>query len=122
MARTHSADFQGPDFCYDSRVPTAGRASGNIEYEERCACGATRWVASNAGTRAFGDWKTPGAPVMWEVVDTTSASHWPGLPWPLPCGPFTSEALARAKAYEIVVWCAANLGTGPSLAVKECEP
>ena len=52
----HECAAVGPDSCYSGRVPDAGAAAGWVEYWERCACGAQRWVAANYRRIAHSEW------------------------------------------------------------------
>lgn len=52
----HTVEAEGRDFSYAARVDDAGRAAGNIEREQICACGARRWIAINGTARRAGSW------------------------------------------------------------------
>ena len=55
-AHAHEVSYSGPELAYAARVWDAGAASGWIEYQEHCRCGASRWVAQNRTFHAYGEW------------------------------------------------------------------
>ena len=57
----HRVAESGPDYGYAGRVLNAGYAAGNIEREERCRCGATRWVAINGRFVVHTPWRLEAA-------------------------------------------------------------
>ena len=68
----HSPAREGLETAYAGRVQDAEAAAGNIERQEICSCGATRWVAINGRHRVAGPWSKTAArtdaPTMRQAV------------------------------------------------------
>jgi len=52
----HAVLHEGPDYGYAARVNDAEAAAGNIERQQFCSCGASRWVAINGRHHVEGPW------------------------------------------------------------------
>ena len=90
-AHKHSPAREGREYAYAARVVDAEAAAGNIERQELCACGASRWVAINGRHRAEGPWSEsafgviritlPGRAYVHTVVSThdTASAAWSAL-------------------------------------------
>lgn len=90
-AHTHTVAREGRDYGYSGHVGQAEAAAGNIERQEFCSCGASRWVAINGRHRAEGPWSAlaygviritlPGRAYVHTVVSThdTAGAAWSAL-------------------------------------------